>query len=171
MSFALRTKDGRAVSVEARRRDPLWSLDDGIAPRDVELLEHDRERITFILGGRVHRAYVRVTGREVRVVLDGRETVFSRQAPAAAAPAGHAAEAYEPVLRSPVPGRVLRVCVEAGAAVQAGDVLVVVEAMKMETPLVAPADGTVSEVHVTAGDLVDQDQELVTCSYEPSASG
>jgi len=97
-------------------------------------------------------------------VLEGRESVFVRQEPTAAAGA-HGVELHEPVLRAPVPGRVLQVKVAAGAQVQAGDVLVVIEAMKMETPVVAPADGTVGEVHVAEGELVDQDQTLVTCVY------
>lgn len=165
MSFQLRTKDGVALTVDVQGQEQHRSVDDGSGRRDVEILEHDRDRIVFVLEGTVHCAYARVTSREVRVVLDGRETVFLRQAPAAAAAAAHGADAHEPVLRSPVPGRVLRVAVEAGAAVQAGDVLVVIEAMKMETPVVAPADGKVVELHVANGDLVDQDQELVTCSY------
>jgi biotin carboxyl carrier protein len=165
MSFHLRTKDGAGLTIDVRRQGQAVVVDDGSERRDVEILEHERERIVFVLDGAVHRAYARVTSREVRVVLDGRETVFLRQAPSAAAGSSHAADAHEPVLRAPVPGRVLRVATEAGASVKAGDVLVVIEAMKMETPLVAPADGKVVEVHVATGDLVDQDQEIVTCSY------
>jgi len=164
MSLHLRTKDGAALTVDVRGQGQTRSIGDGTGRRDVEILEHDHERIVFLLDGAVHRAYTRVTSREVRVVLDGRETVFLRQAATAAA-AAHAADTEEPVLRAPVPGRVLRVAVEARATVLAGDVLLVIEAMKMETPVVAPADGTVIEVHVASGDLVDQDQELVTCSY------
>jgi biotin carboxyl carrier protein len=164
MSFHLRTKDGGALTVDVQGQGQTRSVGDGTGRRDVEILQHDHERIVFLLDGAVHRAHARVTAREVRVVLDGRETVFLRQAAAAAAGA-HATDTQEPVLRAPVPGRVLRVAVEAGTTVQAGDVLLVIEAMKMETPVVAPADGTVIEVHVTSGDLVDQDQELVTCSY------
>jgi acetyl-CoA/propionyl-CoA carboxylase biotin carboxyl carrier protein len=50
---------------------------------------------------------------------------------------------------------------EVGQAVTAGQTLVVVEAMKMEHPLVAPFDGTVSAVHVTAGTQVGMEDPLV----------
>lgn len=63
-------------------------------------------------------------------------------------------------LLAPVPGRVVRVLVEAGAAVAAGQPLMVLEAMKMEHTITAAADGTVGEVHVAPGDQVDIRQVL-----------
>jgi biotin carboxyl carrier protein len=60
-----------------------------------------------------------------------------------------------------MPGKVLIVNVVTGDAVHEGDVLVVVESMKMELSLVAPIDATVAEVWVTAGDGVAQGQSLV----------
>jgi biotin carboxyl carrier protein len=165
VSIHLRGKDGVDVTLELRGQGRSWTVADGSARHEVEVLEHEGTRIVFAVDGVVHRAQVRVGPRDVRVVIDGRESVFSRQAHTAAAGSGHAADAHEPVLRAPVPGRVLKVHVEAGATIQAGDVLLVIEAMKMETPIVAPADGKVVELHVEAGALIDQDQELVTCSY------
>ena len=58
-------------------------------------------------------------------------------------------------LTAPMPGTVVRVNAEVGAAVTAGDVLLVLEAMKMEHPVRATADGTLTEVRVTAGQQVD----------------
>jgi acetyl/propionyl-CoA carboxylase alpha subunit len=58
-------------------------------------------------------------------------------------------------LVAPMPGSVVRVLVEAGAVVAKGDPLLVLEAMKMEHTVASPADGTVSEVRVTAGQQVD----------------
>jgi glutaconyl-CoA/methylmalonyl-CoA decarboxylase subunit gamma len=55
---------------------------------------------------------------------------------------------------APMPGTVLRVAVRAGDSVAAGDPLVVLEAMKMETPLPSPYDGRVRAVHVAEGDRV-----------------
>ncbi len=61
----------------------------------------------------------------------------------------------EGALVAPMPGKVLKLTVAAGAEVEAGDVLVVLEAMKMEHELVAPAAGTVAELRVAEGDQVD----------------
>jgi acetyl-CoA/propionyl-CoA carboxylase biotin carboxyl carrier protein len=58
-------------------------------------------------------------------------------------------------------GTVLKVAVEAGAEVEAGQVLIVVEAMKMENEIVAHHAGTVDEITVGEGDQVSNGQELV----------
>jgi biotin carboxyl carrier protein len=57
-------------------------------------------------------------------------------------------------ITAPMPGTVIKVLVEAGATVSARQPLVVLEAMKMETPLVSPYDATVRAVYVTEGDRV-----------------
>jgi biotin carboxyl carrier protein len=65
------------------------------------------------------------------------------------------------VLKAPMPGLVLRVQVQPGHPVAAGDPLVVLEAMKMENELKASAPGVVKEVRVTAGETVEKGQVLV----------
>lgn len=64
-------------------------------------------------------------------------------------------------VRAPLGGTVARVLVEEGQAIEAGDVLVVLEAMKMETEITAPEAGTVGAVLVAAGDAVSGGQVLV----------
>ena len=80
----------------------------------------------------------------------------------AAAPAPAAAAAEGTAVESPMPGTILNVCVSNGASVKAGDVLVVLEAMKMENEIKAAADGTVTAVHVRKGDSVESGSPLVT---------
>lgn len=75
-------------------------------------------------------------------------------APAAAA-APTAAPANGETVTAPMPGTILAVNVSNGAAVKKGDVLMVLEAMKMENEIVAPADGTVASVNVTKGSAVE----------------
>ena len=69
--------------------------------------------------------------------------------------------AADPAVRSPMPGTVVSVAVSNGDTVEAGQVLVSVEAMKMEHQLVAPLDGTV-HISIKPGDLVKADQVLAT---------
>ncbi len=71
------------------------------------------------------------------------------------------AEAVEGGLVAPMPGKVLMVDVQAGDRVRAGQVLVVMEAMKMEHQITAPADGEVAEVRASVGDQVDNGELLV----------
>lgn len=86
-------------------------------------------------------------------------------APVAAAPAPAAKPAGAQgsvVIKAPMPGTVVNVVVSAGQAVKAGDDLVFIEAMKMETPVKAPQDGTVATVNVAKGESVDSGKVLVT---------
>ena len=65
-------------------------------------------------------------------------------------------------VKAPMPGNILDVKVAAGASVKAGDVLVILEAMKMENEIVAPQDGTVASVNVHKGDTVNSGDTLVS---------
>ncbi|MBG04491.1 MAG: 3-methylcrotonyl-CoA carboxylase [Rhodospirillaceae bacterium] len=69
-------------------------------------------------------------------------------------------------LTSPLPGRVVSVAVAAGDSVSAGQTLMVIEAMKMEHSIAAPAAGTVETVHFSEGDQVDEGAELLTLAPE-----
>ena len=64
-------------------------------------------------------------------------------------------------LRAPMPGLVVQVAVEAGEPVEAGDTVLIVEAMKMENELRAPAAATVKRLHASPGDAVEKGQLLV----------
>lgn len=80
-------------------------------------------------------------------------------APASAAPA--AATAAGEVIPSPLPGTVLKVNVSAGEQVKEGQVLLVIEAMKMENEIMAPKDGTVAQIVAAKGATVNTGDPLV----------
>ena len=83
-------------------------------------------------------------------------------APAAPAAAPAPAPAGGQTVTAPMPGNILKVNVTAGQAVKAGQVLCVLEAMKMENEIMAPCDGKVAQVLVSKGATVDTDAPLVT---------
>ena len=105
--------------------------------------------------------------KNLRITVNGTaydvqvEELSGSEAPAAkpAAPAGAAGSI---VVKAPMPGTVVNVVVSAGQAVKAGDDLVFIEAMKMETPVKAPQDGTVATIDVAKGEAVDSGKVLVT---------
>ena len=85
-------------------------------------------------------------------------------APAPAVPAAPVAPASAgaTTITAPMPGTILKVNVANGQAVKKGDVLMILEAMKMENEIMAPADGTVSSVNVNAGASVEAGATLCT---------
>lgn len=90
-------------------------------------------------------------------------TVQSTPAPSAPSSSAVAEENVdeEKVCRSPVAGVVIKVSVEPGQAIQANDLMMVLEAMKMETNVTAPGPGKVKSVKVAAGDPVRVNQIVV----------
>lgn len=84
-------------------------------------------------------------------------------APVAAAPAAGATSSAEAV-NAPMPGTILSVNVTEGQTVKSGDVLMVLEAMKMENEIMAPKDGVVGSLSATAGAAVDTGALLCTIS-------
>lgn len=82
-------------------------------------------------------------------------------APVAAAPAAPAVIAKGETVEAPMPGNIIRIDVKEGEAVKAGQILVILEAMKMETEIVAPNDGTVAQIVVSKGAVVETGSPLV----------
>ncbi len=87
-----------------------------------------------------------------------------KAAPAPAAPVRAASAGSEGGLKvaAPMPGKILGLKVSPGQAVKRGDVLILLEAMKMENEIVAPSDGTVASVNVAIGDSVEAGATLAT---------
>lgn len=87
-------------------------------------------------------------------------TVAAPKAPAKKAPASTGAGKVK--VNSPMPGKILNVKASAGQAVKKGEVILILEAMKMENEVVAPQDGTVASINVAAGDSVEAGDVLAT---------
>ncbi len=109
---------------------------------------------------------VTVNGQAYNVVVasGGDVQAIQSAAPAAAPAAASEPAASGPVQDVPAPlaGNIYKVLVNAGQSVKAGDVIVVLEAMKMETEVRSPFDGTVSQVNVKEGDAVQVGDNLLT---------
>ena len=149
------TLDGEAFVVSARRPEAgIYSLLLGAAGGADEFT-----------GGKVVEADVGVGPDEVTVGVRGEIFAIGaiderrknlRSAGAAAAGSGEGA------IKSPMPGKVVKILVAKGATVTRGQGVVVVEAMKMENELSAPRDGVVKEISVSEGQAVDGGTLLVT---------
>ena len=139
--------DGRSYELEAREPEPGVYL--------------------LTLGGRVYECRVGEGAGEARgraeVGVGGRtyEVALADPKRLRAAGAGGADASGRAEVRAPMPGKVVRVLVERGARVEAGDGLVVVEAMKMQNEMKSPRAGTVAELHAEPGATVNGGDVLV----------
>lgn len=81
-------------------------------------------------------------------------------APAPAVPASSAAGSV--TVSAPMPGKILGIKMQPGAAIKRGQVILILEAMKMENEIVAPQDGTIASINVAVGDMVEPGATLAT---------
>lgn len=106
---------------------------------------------------RIRTAWTAASGDTRWVFLDGEVFEFEVQAEGRR----RRADAVLGSLSAPMPASVVRVDRGPGDTVKRGDTLIILEAMKMELPVRAPADGTVKAVHCRAGDLVQPGVSLI----------
>lgn len=126
----------------------------------------DQPVYSLLLDGRSFEAYVYPGEEHWQVLLHGRsypaqvEDELARSLRQASA--SQVGEGEEFQLRAPMPGLVVAVPVEEGGPVKKGEVLVILESMKMQNELKSPRDGMVSRVRIKAGDSVEQRQVMLS---------
>ena len=117
---------------------------------------------TITVNGTVYEVSVEEGGAGSAPVRAAAPKAAPKAAPAAAAPKAAAGAAGSVEVTASVPGKVFKIEAAAGATVKAGDPVVILEAMKMEIPVVAPEDGTVASINVAVGDAVESGDVLAT---------
>ena len=151
---------------------PATSTTPGLAPTEFNVTIHG-EQYHIKIEGTGHRSeenrpfYVKVdnvleevfieTLTEVVPTLDGRDIDANKASKGSKRPKARS----DNDVTTPMPGRIVSVNVKAGDTVKAGDMVLVVEAMKMENPVHAPVSGSVEAIHVQVGDNVNPDECLM----------
>jgi 3-methylcrotonyl-CoA carboxylase alpha subunit len=130
----------------------------------LERIAWDGDAVSFLLEGRAIRARVLRAEDRLDVVLDGTTHTLRHRDPRAPEAA---AERGGGRVVAPMPGRVLRILVTPGQRVTRGEVLLLIEAMKVQMRITAPADGVVAGLGCAEGELVEDGAELVTLA-EPA---
>jgi biotin carboxyl carrier protein len=174
VSRRLAVKRPLAISIDGKER--LVEIDDGGVrvdgqPVDVHVVQAQAEPGVWILRVGNEQTFAQVDGRGGKLAVElrrpGRDAVVvaaevsdARRA-SITAPARAAGGGAPITVRSPIPGRLIKLLVKTGDTVAAGQTLVVLEAMKMENELAAPRAGRITEVRCAEGAAVEAGQDLV----------
>lgn len=155
-------------SIDVTLTDGELTVDDEAKPYTAELIREGY--LSLIVDGRSLPVSVESTGEDtLRVTVAGRRTEVHVKDERALLLEEFGLDeelAGGGAVVAPMPGLVLDVLVEEGDAVEAEQGLIVLEAMKMENELRAPAKGTVTAIHATAGDAVDKNDVLIEIEGE-----
>ena len=156
------TLDGRSEAVEVREESGRYLVTIGDTALAVDARQPVPGLLTLLVDGASWRAEVTREDDGWAVIVDGeRHVVTLEEQVRFQAHAGKPAAAGGQTLRSPMPGKIAHIAVTAGSAVQPGDTVLVIEAMKMENEIKATVAGTVSEVRVAVGQPVNAGDLLV----------
>lgn len=158
------TVEGKEYSVEV--------IDEKHVIVNGKLYEVDFEAVSgqpvysLILDGKSHESYIARGDENWEVLLRGRlypvTVEDEREKRLRAAAGGGVAESGEFILKAPMPGLVVAVPVSEGQEVKKGQVILILESMKMQNELKAPRDGIVQRIKVKAGESVEQKQTLLS---------
>ena len=158
------TVDGKEFTVEI--------VDEKHIRINERLLDVDFESISgqpvysLLIGGKSYEAYVSPDDEQWEVLLRGRlyqaEVQDEREKRLRSAGGAGAAEGGEFQMKAPMPGLVVAIPVEEGPPVKKGQVLLILESMKMQNELKSPRDGQIQRIKVKAGETVEQKQTLLS---------
>jgi biotin carboxyl carrier protein len=144
--------DGQPVDVALTQAEPgVW------------ILRRGNEQTVAQVDGRAGKMAVAIRRAGCDTVVVAADVSDARRA-SIVAPARTAAGGAPITVRSPIPGRLIKLLVKVGDAVAAGQTMVVLEAMKMENELGAPRAGRIAEVRCAEGTAVEAGQDLVVVS-------
>ena len=158
------TIDDRQFTVEI--------IDEKHVSVDGKIYEIDFESVagqpvySLIVDGRSHESYIYQGDDNWQVLMRGRlypvTVEDEREKRLRAAAGGGVAETGEFHLRAPMPGLVVTIPIAEGQPVKRGQVILILESMKMQNELKAPRDGTIGRIRVRSGETVEQKQTLLS---------
>ncbi len=161
---------GETLTLGAQSEGKGWkiTLPDGSTHTLTEATVGEGNRLTLRDAQHGWTVAYYLSPSEVQILYRGRLYRFQRPRPVGSAPAHGSAEG---VLTAPMPGLVTKVLVQVGDRVEAGQRLLVLEAMKMEQALFAPFDGIVHQLNAQEGDIVQEGTILVEIVEASTSEG
>ena len=160
------------ITIVEGRQFTIEIVDEKHVRVDDKLYEIDFETVSgqpvysLIVDGRSHESYIYQADDNWQVLLHGRlypvTVEDEREKRLRAAAGGGVVETGEYHLRAPMPGLVVTITVSEGEAVKRGQVILILESMKMQNELKSPRDGTIGRIRVKPGETVEQKQTLLS---------
>lgn len=164
MPFELKIKDRTARVEILEQNGTLYNIRIGKKIYDVDVVKVENGVYSVIYQGKSTNMEMIEGDKPNKYIVNTRsndyqvEIIDSKARYRAATQSEHAND--DLIIRSPMPGKIMRVLVETGARVQKGNTVVIVSAMKMESEYKSPVDGIVSKIYVKAEDTVEGNQAL-----------
>ncbi len=128
----------------------------------------DQPVFSLLLDGQSYEASIHTTEQAIQVLLRGQlldvQVEDERQRRLRESSGGQVIQSGDLHLKAPMPGLVVTIPVEEGQEVTTGDILIILESMKMQNELKTPRDGVISRLRVKPGDNVNQNQILLILS-------
>ena len=149
-----------SVDLAITARHQRWEVDDGTHRASVRVIHRQADSVRLEMNGRDTDFAIAATDEAIAVSAGARSATFLRF------PETTALQDDAGSLRSPMSGKVIDVRVSEGDSVEAGDTLIVIEAMKMEHTIKAVSRGVITGVNFAVGDVVADGAELITIEDE-----
>ena len=165
MKTTLLSLTGTAFVVEYTQSGNEYDMRVNGHAKRVRLLSEEESAITLLVDGHPLRVHIVNDRQRALAAIDGHVYEFSRAGEKRGPSRQREAGRMNPEIRSPMPGKILEVRVAEGATVEVGEVLLLLEAMKMENSLTAEGAARVKRIHVSSGELVDLGQLLIELEF------
>ena len=171
MKTTLLSSSGTTFAIEYTQSGNEYDTQINGQVRRIQLLSEEDSAITLLVNSQPLRIHVVHDGQRSLAAIDGHVYEFLRAGEKKGLSRQREAGRLSPEIRSPMPGKILDVRITYGDMVEAGQVLILLEAMKMENALTAEGAGRVKKIHVAVGDLVDLGQLLVELEFVTDEKG
>lgn len=165
MPFELKIKDRTAKVEILEKNGTLYRIKIGERTYDIDVVKVENGVYSLIYQGKSTNMEMIEGDKPNKYIVNTRSNdyqveIIDAKARYLATVKGES-DSDDTIIRSPMPGKIMRVLVKPGAVVAKGQTVVIVSAMKMESEYKSPVDGVVSKVYVKAEDTVEGNQPLV----------
>ena len=149
--------------VSLEKKENTYVFSDGEKSYLADIQQISPHQISILIDDVSYRVYIAKDKENRYFLIDGQQFVVKE--PTEEVEGFHKEEERTAegtlLVKAPMPGKVIKICVSEKDEVRKNQTLAIVEAMKMENEIKAPKDGTIKDIHVSAGDLVDSEMPLI----------